>query len=147
MGTNKGHKVRFYKKENSLWYAFVPEYYAVGGHESNCLMVAGADKLLDELAGDRKEIELKITAKTMFCPGEITCLWRTRKGEMAVLQLKASGLRGGWGFYDVVINSWGSEVTEVELCPVSAFVFGEHPPYIIIEKEIVEAARIERGEA
>ena len=41
-------QISFYKKENR-WYADLPAYISAGGTEADCVMVAGADTLIDKL--------------------------------------------------------------------------------------------------
>jgi hypothetical protein len=137
--------MRFYKSGPS-WYADLPEYLEAGGHEGDCLMVAGADKLLDELAEDKDEINLRVVGMPVIENIAETLNWWVEKKRI-VLRRKLDGLRDGWGFYDVIHSNYFTKVTEVGLCSVSTFVFGQHPLYIIIEKEIVEAAKLERGKA
>jgi hypothetical protein len=133
VGTDKGYEMRFYKSGPS-WYADLPEYLAIGGHEADCLMVAGADKLLDELAEDKDEINLRVVGMPVIENIADTFNWWVEKKRI-VLRRKLDGLRDGWGFYDVIHANYSTKVTEVGLCPVSAFVFGQHPLYIIIEKK------------
>ncbi len=45
-------EITFYKKRQ-CWYAYVPEFIALGGTEAECKMVNGADTFLDLLAGHR----------------------------------------------------------------------------------------------
>ena len=59
-------EISFYKK-NKRWYAYLPEFIAIGGSEAECEMVRGADTLLDIIAGHRydgkpiKFVTLKIS--------------------------------------------------------------------------------------
>jgi hypothetical protein len=45
-------EVSFYKKRK-CWYAYLPEFIALGGTEAECKMVSGADTFLDLIAGHR----------------------------------------------------------------------------------------------
>lgn len=61
--------ISFYRKARS-WYAYLPEFIALGGTEAECLMVQGADKLLDLLAAKNscsgkkfKFVTLRISSK------------------------------------------------------------------------------------
>jgi hypothetical protein len=121
-------KLRFYR-ETTLWYADLPEYLNSGGSKEDCLMVAGADKLLDKLAILKDEIILDIDGMDEL-PSSIENI--CKKEKMIIYRLKLDGLRSGWGFYDMLFSFIYSTEAEIGLCPVSAFVFGHHPKYLII---------------
>lgn len=119
--------MRFYR-EGSLWYADLPEYLAEGGSKADCLMVAGADKLLDAFADGKNEVNVLVTPQHIDADYSVP-------NKRVLLKLKLDGLRYGWGFYDIVSSNVELHVYEVGLCPVSTFVFGKHPEYISIVEE------------
>lgn len=111
--------LRFYK-ENSEWYADIPEWE---GLKSALQMVLGADTLLDELSNYKEEITLHLTTEVQ---------------EIRNLEGIPAFANHNWDFLiraDYVKTYEGKYYTGynekyIWLCPVTAFVFGEYPQYI-----------------
>jgi hypothetical protein len=113
-------------KEKGLWYADIPAYIKAGGSKNDCLMVAGADKLLDSLASGKCRLTVSL------CGSESVSLKNTRTS--VVLRMKLDGRRNGWAFYDVLFTAIPLTIDSVGLCPINAFVWGGgHPTYIVVE--------------
>jgi hypothetical protein len=56
--TNKTNPFTFYKEEDGRWYVNLPTWT---GSKAELEMVAGADKMLDVLAQEKKEVTLDIS--------------------------------------------------------------------------------------
>jgi len=113
--------LRFYR-EGKSWYADIPLYLATGGHKADCLMVAGADKLLDEIAGKRSSVTLSILGAEVMRGNAFDSYSHVLKCQSRDVY--------GWAYYNMVYSPPASKVESIGLCPVSAFVFGGHPMFI-----------------
>jgi hypothetical protein len=101
-------KYRFYKKDELSWYIDLPEY---PGNIDDLMMVAGADKMLDQLAKDSNEVMLHVS-EVKF-PGSRT--------------LKLTGLTGNEGANYMTGND------KIWLCGVTEYVFGYYPKQIFFK--------------
>lgn len=105
---------KFYKTENDRWYIDLPEWTGV---QADLEMVAGADKMLDELSNNGDEITLDIS--DLYSD-------KDKWNEAVILERhrKYSQLEGGGAEY-----KWGDKI--IWLCDVTKFVFGGFPKYIV----------------
>lgn len=130
--------VSFMKLDGS-WYADLPQYIEQGGTLGECLMVAGAPQLIENLGGvDRLTVEIS----TEWMPNCNAVLskthWTQTDDEGEEL---SSG--PGWSYYAAMIlkqsanagvGSQPFKTLSVGLCPVNAWVFGgTHPNTIFIK--------------
>jgi hypothetical protein len=113
---------RFYR-ENGGWYIDLPEYLEGGGSKGDLAMVAGADTMLDAIAGKEKEVYLEIDLLP-FDGGD----------KVLLTEVCAPGIGGGY----YLMNSFeGKEVNQkMWLCGVTEFVFGYLPAEIYIKRKL-----------
>ena len=108
--------IQFYKEQDSLWYADLPDFIEAGGDKEMCQMVAGADLWLDFISNNGCEITLEIS------------------DEMGTNRLIMEGILGdedgGGAIY--LAHEYNEEPvgTPMWLCPVTLFVFGKYPKII-----------------
>ncbi len=114
-----GNKLGFTKDPNGRWYADLKSWPMDRSHLE---MVAGADKLLDELAEGKNYVTLKLAQHTKPV--------KVGKGE-ALLTLTSKSDNGLSGTY-YVSEAFNTRV--VWLCPVINFVFMRVPKYITFSK-------------
>ena len=111
---------RFYR-EYGGWYIDLPEYLVQGGSKGDLAMVAGADTMLDIVAGNEASVTLQIDTE----PFE-------GSDELLLTQLCDPVMGGGYYHMksfegkDVNQNMW--------LCAVTEFVFGYMPERIYVKK-------------
>lgn len=101
----------FYKNKFGEWYIDLPEY---PGPNEDLQMVAGADDLLDQLSGNTHSF---------------TCVLSKLPIPNAIILHKDYGSpepNSGENYLHEGKRMW--------LCPVTAYVFGEYPDRIFIEK-------------
>lgn len=111
---------RFYR-ENGGWYIDLPAYLEGGGSKSDLAMVAGADTMLDIVAGDNKDVTLQIDVH----PFE-------GADELLLTQLCDPSMGGG---YYLMKQFEGKEVAQsMWLCGVTTFVFGYMPERIYVKR-------------
>lgn len=111
-------------KENNKWYIDLPEW--TGDHE-DLEMVAGADKLCEQLSKNGKTVTVDINTSDTYQinPEEINLNKRSEDYGAT---------------YEVQDNTWFMhpnfdptvDVEQIWICPVTKFVFGEYPKYIRI---------------
>jgi hypothetical protein len=108
-------------RENGGWYIDLPEYLAQGGSKADLAMVAGADTMLDLIAGEHNEVTLQIDTRPF-----------DGADELQLTQLCDPVLGGGYYF----MHSFeGKQVSQnMWLCDVTRFVFGGIPPKIYIKR-------------
>lgn len=116
-------KLKFVK-ENNRWYIDLPEW--TGDHE-DLEMVAGADKLCEQLSKNGKTLIIDINSSDTYSVNveEINLI---KKSEDC------------GATYEVQDNTWvinpdfenTVDVEEIWICPVTKYVFGEYPKYIKI---------------
>lgn len=101
-----------FNKEENLWYIDLPEWT---GHKKDLLMVAGADKLLDKLAGDKNTVTLMVSEDKPVDPGfdKLTKLMNTP-------------LFGG--------ATYLSKYWPVWLCKVTEFIYNGRMPDVLYYK-------------
>lgn len=116
---------RFYKDPDQRWYIDLPEYLDAGlGTKANLEMVAGADKLLDQLSDHKNDVEIRFN-ESPFEGYEIK-LDRTSSMDYEDI-LYPEEDAGGWYTID------GTN-TSLWLCPVTLYVFnGAYPENIFIQ--------------
>lgn len=113
-------KLRFYKTEEGRWYIDSPEYLAQGGAPESLEMVLGADKLLEELSEDRKEVTLLVA--TQFSE------FKNIGGVINTLK-RADEIPCYDGTYYKVM--WNNRY--IWLCSVTTFIFKDYPPVIYFQ--------------
>ena len=113
---------RFYR-ENGGWYIDLPQYIAQGGSKGALAMVAGADTMLDVVAGERKDVTLRMDVKPFEGADEIT-----------LAQVCDPSVGGGNYFMK---SFEGLEVDRpMWLCGVTEFVFGYLPEKIFVKRSV-----------
>lgn len=111
---------RFYR-EGGGWYIDLPEYLESGGSKGDLAMVAGADTMLDIVAGKNKDVTLQMAVQ----PFE-------GADELVLTQLCEPSMGGGYYFMK---NFEGKEVAQsMWLCDVTNFVFGYIPERIYVKR-------------
>jgi len=118
-----------FTKENSTWYADLPEFIEKGlGTKANLMMVAGADTLLDTLSGNTNKVSL-IMSKAKF-DGFTDTLVKTKDG-LDKKYLDAIGHAPvDYGAYYKALE----RNHDLWLCPVTEYVFnGEYPDTIYLQ--------------
>jgi hypothetical protein len=107
-----------FELENKRWYVVLPEWE---GEKDDLEMVAGADVMLDILSDGNQTVELELSLESKPC--YITLFFDREDG--------------GGGWYKISTNNTHSvfeSLSEIWLCYVTKFVFGELPPRIFINK-------------
>lgn len=109
------NKSFFFKKDEELrWYVDLPEYIEQGGKKEDLEMILGADLLLDILAENENEVEVKFN----------TSFFKESKYELTLDRSEEEG-----SYYKLT----GQNLEfEVYLCPVTVFVFGSYPEKIYL---------------
>ena len=79
---------RFYREEND-WFIDLPEYLAQGGSKADLAMVAGADTMLERIAGKNDAVVLKINIIPFEGATEGRELYREAKLMQAVEELRS----------------------------------------------------------
>ena len=121
MSLTRGMKQHKFVREGSGWYIDLPEYLEQGGSKGDLAMVAGADTMLDAIAGEDDSVTLLLDTQPF--PGA---------DELSLTQVCEPAMGGGYyllkEFEGKVIshNMW--------LCDVTTFVFGTLPPKIFIKR-------------
>jgi len=111
---------RFYK-DGTSWYIDLPAYLEEGGSLGDLLMVAGADTMLDHMAGGEKEVTVELST-TPF-PG----------ADELELTEKCDPSMGG--AYYLLRTYEGSPINHrMWLCGVTEYVFGYLPERIYIRR-------------
>lgn len=111
---------RFYR-ENGGWYIDLPSYIEQGGSKGALAMVAGADTMLDIVAGKAKEVTIQMDVQPFAGADELV---------LTELCHPTSG--GGYYFMK---NFEGKEVAQnMWLCSVTSFVFGYMPEKIFVKR-------------
>jgi hypothetical protein len=111
---------RFYK-EGGSWYIDLPEYLAQGGSLGELQMVAGADTMLDRMAGGAEEVWL------LFSPVPFD-----GADELVMTARCAPEVSGAY----YLLKQYEGQYIEqpMWLCGVTDFVFGELPSHIYIKR-------------
>lgn len=116
----KLYNLHFHREENGNWYIVLPSWPFA---HANLQMVAGADDLLSELAGEKNHVHCDVRINVN----------KPEKEEIRLDRLKGCVTYGAT--YDVS----GSNVKKLWLCPVTLFVFkGEYPSTIYINNVTIE---------
>lgn len=121
--------IHTFNKENGIWYIDLPEFLAAGlGSKGNLMMVAGADTLLDKLAGNKTTIKIEFDEKPF--KGYALTLVNIGFG-MDEQYLESVGhpkVEYG-GYYNAVeLNH------DLWLCPVCQYLFnGKYPARIYVK--------------
>lgn len=111
----------FYKEAYGGWFIDLPEYLESGGSKGDLAMVAGADTMLDIVAGKAQEVTLTMHIQP-FDGAAMLQLIRLCEPSM------------GGGYYHMQ-SFEGREVNqEMWLCDVTEFVFGNMPQRIYVKR-------------
>jgi hypothetical protein len=115
-------EISFYRKSRS-WYAYLPEFIAVGGTEAECAMVQGADTLLDLLAGKNARSGKK---------NKFVTLRISNKMPLSHCIEKFDSDRYGASY---VLQEYENETIHhmLWLCPVTLAVFNRYPNRIYFD--------------
>jgi hypothetical protein len=112
---------RFYK-DNEGWFIDLPEFLELGlGTKGNLAMVAGADKLLDELSGNSDEVTLQFYDEP-FDGFEHHMIMDDMGMDEDVLEGYGHPIEIG-GYYHRESDGF-----KIWLCPVTKYVFGGYYP-------------------
>jgi hypothetical protein len=104
--------LKFYKEDSGSWYVDLDWK----GAKAELLMVAGADTMLDILAGNKASVELDVDLHAFT--------------NSTMLTLRHKGETEGGGHYFVKEHNGQQLNLEVWLCDVTNFVFGYIPEKI-----------------
>jgi len=111
---------RFYR-EGTGWYIDLPEYLAQGGSKGDLAMVAGADTMLDIVAGREASVTIQMDEQPFDGADEL------------VLTQLCDPVMGG-GYY-LMKEFEGRNVSQnMWLCGVTEFVFGSMPEQIYVKR-------------
>lgn len=107
--------IRFYK-EDTRWFADLPEYIEAGGERDDLEMVMGADDWLDELSDYGEFIALRLSTEKL-------------RNKITISDWDDSGAT-------YIAHEYNEETVNhvLWLCAVTKFVFGEFPETIYYEK-------------
>lgn len=108
-------------REGSQWFIDLPEFLAQGGSKGDLQMVAGADTLLDIIAGDKPAVTLEMDTQPFTGADELT------------LTELCDPVTGG-GYYRLNSFEGKSLAQDLWLCDVTRFVFNGIPPKIYIRR-------------
>jgi hypothetical protein len=109
------------------WYIDLPEYVELGGDFGDLQMVDGADRMLDNIAGQADNVSLIISDNKF--PG----------ADILILKEKCEPVIGG-GYY-FLENFEGNKFNQTMwLCQVTEFVFGGIPDQIFIKRDNSQAS-------
>lgn len=111
---------RFIKEEMG-WFIDLPEYLAAGGAKADLQMVAGADTMLDVMAGGGDSVTVQLDE----APFE-------GADELQLTEL-CDPILGG-GIYDMKSFEGRDVNQQMWLCAVTEFVFGYMPPKIWVKR-------------
>jgi hypothetical protein len=117
-GCKKEYRLKFNHEEDGCWYIDYPEWPF---DHHNLMMVAGADRLCDELSDDDKTTYVDVVpSNTVRLMPDYACLVRQKYSISGGATYSVEGLpRAHW---------------DVWLCPVTLFVLGKYPKYIYFKK-------------
>jgi len=120
---------RFYK-DNEGWFIDLPEFLELGlGVKGNLAMVAGADRILDELSGNSDEVTLEFYEEE-FEGFEHHMIMDDMGMDEDILKKYGHPIEIG-GYYHRE-----SDGLQIWLCPVTRWVFGGYYPYDIYLKVV-----------
>lgn len=132
---------RFYK-EKGTWYIDLPKFLEQGlGTKANLMMVAGADTLLDKLAGydfmnaapDGTSITLKIDTEK-FDGYDVKMYYEEHGKDQDTLD-RVGHAPVEYGAYYVATELFGMQCKhQLWLCPVTEYVLGSYPSIIYAKK-------------
>lgn len=108
-------------REGADWYIDLPEFLAQGGSKGDLQMVAGADTMLDLMAGKTGDVTLQMDAQSFDGADEL------------VLTERCDPILGG-GYYRLQSFEGKEVVQDMWLCDVTRFVFGELPARIFVKR-------------
>jgi len=108
-------------REFGGWYIDLPEYLEQGGSKEDLAMVAGADTMLDIIAGTDDEVILQVSEQPFKGADEL------------VLTELCDPVMGGGYYYMKEFE--GKEVKQTMwLCEVTRFVFNKIPERICVKR-------------
>ena len=111
---------RFYR-EGGGWYIDLPTYLEQGGSKGDLAMVAGADTMLDIVAGNAPDVTIQMDTAPF-----------SDADELQLTELCDPVLGGGYYFMK---EFEGKEVAQkMWLCAVTEFVFGGMPDRIYVKR-------------
>lgn len=111
---------RFYR-DHGGWYINLPQYLEQGGSKADLAMVAGADTMLDIVAGHAQDVTIEIDT-IPFADAD----------ELQLTELCDSVMGGGCYFMKTFV---GKEVAQqMWLCDVTEFVFVGMPERIYVKR-------------
>ena len=110
--------IRFYKEPSSRWYADIPEWT---GDKADLEMVAGADTMLEYVAEGEGEVKLFMSTETIESASKLEFVREAVEYENGAFY-KMDSYNG----IELNTNMW--------LCDVTKFVFGEFPKQIFFYK-------------
>lgn len=111
----------FYKETFGGWYIDLPEYLEQGGSKADLAMVAGADTMLDIVAGAQSRVTITMDVE----PFE-------HADKLELIRLCEPSMGGG---YYLMQSFEGRQVAqEMWLCGVTEFVFGYMPEQIFVRR-------------
>ena len=114
-------RVYNFYKQNGRWYINLPKYIERGGRKTDLEMVAGADQMLEVMAGGRKKLTLELD-REFFAGADL----------LELEELCAAPMGGG---YYTLHTYHGKEINKrMWLCDVVLFVFGDMPEKIFVKK-------------
>lgn len=111
----------FYKESYGTWYIDLPEYLKQGGSKSDLAMIAGADTMLEIVAGGNDRVTIKMDLNPFDGADELQLL-------------RLCEPSSGGGYYLMQTFEGKSINQEMWLCAVTEFIFRKMPEHIYIKK-------------
>ena len=111
----------FYKEAYGGWFIDLPAYLEAGGSKGDLAMVAGADTMLDIVAGKNEQVTITMHTKPF-----------DGADKLQLVRLCEPSMGGGYYYMQ---SFEGKEVSrEMWLCGVTEFVFGNMPQHIYVRR-------------
>ena len=108
-------------REGTEWFIDLPAYLEGGGQKADLQMVAGADVMLNVIAGTDSKVELQMDTQPFAGADEL------------ILTEQCDPVLGG-GYYHLRMFEGREVVQDMWLCEVTRFVFNDIPPQIFIKR-------------
>lgn len=108
-------------REGAEWFIDLPAYLEGGGSKADLQMVAGADVMLNVMAGKDADVTLQMDTQPFAGADEL------------MLTERCDPVLGG-GYYHLKSFEGKQTAQDMWLCEVTRFVFGELPERIYIKQ-------------
>lgn len=108
-------------REGAEWFIDLPEFLAQGGSKADLQMVAGADVMLNVIAGGSDDVTLQMDTVPFAGADEL------------ILTERCDPILGG-GYYHLRSFEGKAVTQDMWLCEVTRFVFGDLPERIFVKR-------------